>query len=240
MCQAAEAGGLGRADVRVGDPDLGDRGQVGPVVVTDGGQEPAQEDPAQDPDRRADVPRQFVGIRARHDQERHRHVGTGGAGAGVAPVDDDRAAGSEHDVAGVQVHVNDPVTGANRMPHSRGRGDLVQPVVQVREQAGVPTRPPRAAGQVVQHGRAGQPLHNQLLTVRAEHLGHRVAGLPQVAHQVGLGFAAMGRPVPAEHAAAVQGVDVGGAAAANQLMRFPGRIRHVRHYRGRAAPRPEG
>jgi hypothetical protein len=130
--------------------------------------------------------------------------------------------------------MQDSLAGAERMRKAGRRGNVVQPVVQHRQRPRVPHGPPGPGGHIRKHLPAMQPLHDEVRPIRAEHFWHRVASCSQVPHQGSLRGTGMRCPIPAQHSLSVEGIDIGGPAAADDLARKAGIACHAaRHAAGR-------
>ncbi len=155
-----------------------------------------------------------------HDQVGHCHVGAARSRAGVRPVDHDRSARRQHDVGRMQIQVQHGVRRPEQPPHVGGRRDLVQPVMQLRQQPAVPAGQPRPLAEIGQHVPAVQPLHDQVGSVRVVDGRHRVAVRGQVPHGARLRLGVVAREAhPSQHPVRAERIDVRGPAHADQLSR---------------------
>jgi len=107
------------------------------MVVASFCQELTQERSSEAPDHRAQRHRDQVDIGAGHDHVRHRHVRAGCTGPYPGPVDHYWATASEHHIRRVKVKVQHPVTGLEGLAKAGRCLDLVQPAVQVCQQAAI-------------------------------------------------------------------------------------------------------
>jgi len=143
--------------------------------------------------------------------------------------------------------VDESVAVAEERSEPSGTGDLMETVVEPRQHRRVSAESPRLSRERFEHGRAIDPLHDQLGAVGAEGLdpGRGIAALDQVPHdpRLHLQRAAVARTAQDEARAivedvgvAAEGVEAAGFAHGSTLVRALGE-RYSRLMRGVISPR---
>ncbi len=162
----------------------------------------------------------------RRDEPRGGDVRRRRAERAVGPVEDHRTVGGEHDVGGVEVEVDDGVWRTEAGLDARRRqltdGHHGELAVHLRPRVGVAVDAPRLGLEVVEHRDARQALHDEVPLIGVEHLGHGIAVGAEMTHdrRFTLDDARIPvDPVPPQHPAAADVVDVGGPAGADQRAR---------------------
>jgi hypothetical protein len=197
---------LAITDVGVGKAALsGSRERVQETVTIEVRQEPAER---RSPERAATRRRYYP---------REGHVERRIAATRVRPVEDEWAAARREDhVVRVKVEVEQAMARADRR-QSRGRGNLVQPLVELGKHGSVAAKRPWASAQLIEHRRSFDPIEHERVLGDLQDARHGIPVTVRVRHDESLSLRITAGSKAAEDAPVTKIEDLRGAPCGDEL-----------------------
>lgn len=140
------------------------------------------------------------------------------------PVDHDGSGGSQDDVGGLEVQVEQPVARPESLGDPGGSGQGVQPVQKRGQEPSVSSGGPGPIAHRLAEGGPANELEHEIGTPSAEDGGGRVPQLPGMGHHPCLVFGGRAVPVAADRHASAEVVEVGAVPAGHEAT---GRLRRL-------------